>query len=70
MIDNLEYKELRGGKMADLLVVKSKIKDYVKNMNVAGDFAKELDKQVKELIKDAQQRAKANNRRTVMAKDL
>ena len=56
--------------MADLLVVKAKIKDYVGDMNVAGDFADELSKKVEDLIKAAAERAKSNGRKTVQAKDL
>ena len=56
--------------MADLLVVKAKIKDAIGNFNVAGDLAQELDLIVRELVKKAAARAEANGRRTVMAKDL
>ncbi len=56
--------------MADMIVVKAKIKDIAAGYNVAGDFADELDKHVRKLIKDAVKRAEANNRKTVMAKDL
>ena len=56
--------------MADLLVVKAKIKDAIGNFNVAGDLAQELDSIVRELVKKAAARAEANGRRTVMAKDL
>ncbi len=52
------------------LVVKAKIKEVTGDMNVAGDFAEELDKKVNELVKAACERAAANNRRTVMGKDL
>ena len=55
--------------MADLLVVRSKIKDCTK-CNVAGDFADELSKKVEVMIKDAEKRAMANNRKTLQAKDL
>ena len=53
-----------------MLVVKSKIKDAAGDVSVAGDFADELNRKVEALVKDAVGRAKANNRRTVMAKDL
>lgn len=56
--------------MAELVVVKSKIKDYVGDMNVSGDFADALSEKVAELIKDAAKRADANGRKTVQAKDL
>lgn len=55
--------------MADLLVVKAKIKEVTK-LNVAGDFADALSKQVENLVKDAERRAKDNGRATVKARDL
>lgn len=56
--------------MSDSIVVKAKIKDLVGNYNVAGDFAEALDAKAKAMITEALKRAEANNRRTVMAKDL
>ena len=53
-----------------MLVVKAKIKDVAANYNVAGDFAEALNKKVEQLVKDACARAEANNRKTVMSKDL
>lgn len=56
--------------MAESLVVKAKIKDLAKGFNVAGDFADALSAKVEALVKEAMKRAEANNRKTVMAKDL
>ena len=60
--------------MAELLVVRSKIKDYAKDgkdeLNVSGDFADALDARVEGLIRDAVRRAKENGRRTVQSRDL
>jgi len=56
--------------MTDSLVVRSKIKDYIKDMNVSGDFSEALSKKCEQLIKDAIERAKANGRRTVQSRDL
>lgn len=53
-----------------MLVVKSKIKEVAKGMNVAGNFADALSKFAEGLLKDAEERAKANKRHTVMDKDL
>lgn len=53
-----------------MLVVKSKLKEVMGNYNVSGDFADALDNKVQELVKKAAERAEANNRKTVMAKDL
>ncbi len=57
------------------LVVKAKVKDYMEQaagekISVASDFVDALDEKVQALIKDAVRRAKANGRKTVMAKDL
>lgn len=63
------FRWLKGCKMADLLVVRSKIKDYTK-FNVSGDFADALSKKVEAMIKDAEVRADKNKRKTVMSYDL
>jgi histone H3/H4 len=56
--------------MAELLVVRSKIKDVAKGVNVSGDFAEALSKEVEKLIKRAVERAKANKRGTIKPRDL
>ncbi|MBS3167812.1 DUF1931 domain-containing protein [Candidatus Woesearchaeota archaeon] len=56
--------------MGELLVVRSKIKDVAKGMNVAGDFADALSEKVEMLIKDACRRAKENKRSTIQPRDL
>ena len=55
--------------MAELLVVRSKIKDCTK-CNVAGDFADALSKKVEAMIKEAEKRADANKRKTLMPHDI
>lgn len=57
-------------KMSEILVVRSKIKDAAKGMNVASDFADALSKKVEEMISQAVDRAKENNRKTIQPKDL
>jgi histone H3/H4 len=56
------------------VVVKAKIKELAayqgKPLNVAGDFAPKLALKVESMIKEACDRAKANGRNTVMAKDI
>ena len=52
------------------VVVKSKIKELTAGYSVSGDFADELDRKVKSMIENAISRAKANARKTVMARDL
>ena len=61
--------------MSELLVVRSKIKDYAKNkkgetLNVSGDFGDVLSKRVEEMIKEGVRRAEENGRRTVQSRDL
>ncbi len=56
--------------MADLLVVRSKIKEVVKNMNVGGDVAEKLSEKTKDLLLAAARRAKDNGRATVKARDF
>ncbi|MFH1210198.1 MAG: DUF1931 domain-containing protein [archaeon] len=62
----------------DSLVIVSKTKEYIKNItigdqkgfNVSMDFVEKLSKKVENIVKEACERAKANNRRTVQSKDL
>lgn len=56
--------------MAEMIVVKSKIKEAVKNLNVAGDLANALNEVAVKYVKEAEKRAKANGRKTVQARDL
>ena len=56
--------------MADLVVVRSKLKEHVEGMNVAGDLAESLNVEVVKLLKRAAERAKANKRSTVQSRDL
>ena len=51
------------------LIVKSNIKNYV-GLNVGEELARELDQKVEGILKDAEERAKANGRRTIYARDL
>ena len=52
------------------VIVMNKVKEIAGEFSVSGDFYEALDKEVEALIKKATERAKANNRKTVMAKDL
>jgi histone H3/H4 len=51
------------------LVVKSAIKEVVEG-NVGEDLVVALDRKVDEILKKAEERARANGRRTVYARDL
>ena len=53
-----------------MLVVKSKIKEHSGDLNVAGDFADALDKEVEAIVQKACNRAKANGRKTLQSRDL
>ncbi|MBI5389933.1 DUF1931 domain-containing protein [Candidatus Woesearchaeota archaeon] len=55
---------------SDLIIIKAKVKDFSEGLSVGTDVPYELDKLVKLVMKRAVERAKANGRRTVMAKDL
>ncbi|MAG28434.1 DUF1931 domain-containing protein [Candidatus Pacearchaeota archaeon] len=52
------------------LIVKSKIKDVVDGLNVSTEVFEALNEKVNSLLKDAGERAKANGRRTLQARDL
>lgn len=52
------------------LIVKSKIKSAVPELSVASDVPSALNKKVHELLQQGAQRAKANGRRTLQARDL
>jgi histone H3/H4 len=58
-----------------MLTVRTQIKDILKESeigieSISADFIPQLDEKVKQLIIDAAKRAKDNNRRTVMGKDV
>ncbi|MBT3721454.1 DUF1931 domain-containing protein [archaeon] len=52
------------------LVTKAQIRDIVGNVNIAEEFYPALNIEVKRIILKALERAKKNNRRTLMARDL
>lgn len=58
--------------MGDILVVNSKVKDYIKaeGCQTAGDVAEALSKYVQDALKTAVGRAKANGRKTVRGTDI
>lgn len=51
------------------LVIKGNIKKYT-DLNVSEEFMVELEKQTEFLLKRAEDRAKANGRRTLYARDV
>ena len=55
------------------MIVQSKVRDYIKELGdykVGGDLLKALDDKLTALVKKAAERAKANGRKTVSARDL
>ena len=60
------------GKDRDVLVVASKIREYVKSndCNTSGEFIGELCNTVYDLIDKAIDRAQGNNRKTIQTKDI
>lgn len=52
------------------LIIKSKIKSAVPDLQVSGEVPEALNKKVLHLLKEASDRAKANGRRTLQARDL
>ena len=52
------------------LIVKGNIKEAVPELSVAAEVADALNAKVEHLLKDAEQRAKANGRRTLQSRDL
>ena len=56
--------------MAELLIVKSKVKEYADGLNIASDFVESLNSEVLSIVQKACVRAQANGRKTVQAKDL
>ena len=57
-------------KGVDLIISKTRTKGAAKTCNVSGEFYGALDKRVREIIKAAETRAKANKRKTLKSCDL
>ena len=60
-------------KEAEMLLVKSKVREYVKKMgnyNIGSDFIEALNQEVAGLIERATKRTAANNRKTLSARDV
>lgn len=52
------------------LVVKSSIRKYLDGLNLGEDLGIELERKIDEMLRKAVERARANGRRTVYARDL
>ena len=71
-MENL-YIENSNNKTMVNLVVRTSIKELIHEeglKSMSNDFMDNLDEKVKEVVKEACKRAKANSRRTVMARDI
>jgi len=55
--------------MAKNLIVKTNVKDF-SEFAVSEEFLEVLENKVSELIKQSESRARANSRRTILARDL
>ena len=56
--------------MAEMIIVKSKIKEVSGDCNVAGDFADALNGLAVSIVKSSAKRADANGRKTVQGRDV
>ena len=56
----------------DMLIVRSKVRELAKKkkMNLGGDAAEALTKEVHRMIERAAERAKANRRSTIKGRDI
>lgn len=52
------------------LIVKAAVKEKLDQMNVSADFYDALNAEVADLFADVAERAEANDRKTVQARDL
>lgn len=60
-------------KEAEMLLVKSKVREYVKkigNYNIGSDFLDALNQEVAGLIEKAAKRTESNKRKTLSARDV
>ena len=68
----LDIKEVKKMAKVEMLVVKSKVREYAKKkkVNLGGDAAEALSREVMRLVDRAIERAKANRRSTVKGRDI
>jgi histone H3/H4 len=52
------------------LVIRSKVRELTGEMSMSKDFCDALDVEIEHMIVKAMERAKANSRNTVMARDV
>ena len=56
--------------MTETLVVRSQVKKRIGELNLAGDFMPTINKEVERIIEKAIERAKLNQRKTIMGRDI
>ena len=58
--------------MAEMLLVQSKVKEYLKTkgVNVSGDFAEQASAKIAVMLDTAVERCKANGRKTIRGYDF
>ena len=71
-LNNSKERKMAKKKDRDVLVVASKIREYVKSndCNTSGEFIGKLSNTVYDLIDKSIDRAQGNNRKTIQAKDV
>ena len=52
------------------IIVKSKIREAVNGLNIASEVAEALNEKVLKVLDEASERARANGRRTLQARDI
>ena len=63
-------KKAAGKASGDLIISKSRTKAAVKKVNVSGDFYGALDQAVRGMLRNAEERALGNKRKTLRPVDL
>lgn len=53
-----------------MLINKTQIRKFTKDKNVSQETYRAIEDEVKELVRDAMERAEGNDRNTVMARDV
>lgn len=70
MAKDLAYSFLVNKKTPEMLVVKSKVKEFAKGCNVSSEFADALNTVLNFHVQEACRRAKENKRSTIQTRDL
>ena len=52
------------------IIIRSKLKKIVRDLNISAEVPEALDKEVDRILKKAEERARANGRRTLQGRDI